>query len=121
MNELDKISEKILKQVLKNDCALTPKGFQNLGLLEKYSQQELSGCLDNLKSLDFIYLDGKSDLLCSTFKARQYFLLKRKKFFNNIVMSFIIPLIIAFVTAYFTAKFTATNELIILTDTINNI
>lgn len=121
MNELDKISEKILKQVLKNDCALNSQGFNDLGLLEKYPQKELSECLDNLKSLGFIYLNEEKNLLCTTFKARQYFLLKKKQFFKTIIMSFVAPLVIAFITAYFTAKFTATNELIILTDTINNI
>lgn len=121
MNELDKISEKILKQVVKNDCSLTPEKFNNLGLFKKYSKKEISECLNNLSSLDFIYLDKKENLLCSNFKSRQYLLIKRKKILKTIIINIIVPFFIAFFTAYITAKFTTNKEVIVLVNTINNV
>lgn len=116
MNELDKVSEKILKHIVKNDCRLSPKEFYNLGLFKHYPEKELAECLNNLYSLGFIYLNQKDDLLCSKFKARQYLLIKKKKFLQFFLLNVLIPFLIALFTAYLTAKLTNSEIIVLIND-----
>ena len=121
MNELDKISEKILKQIIKHDNELSPRDFYNIKVLKKYTNQELAECLRNLKSLDFVHLNDDESALVITFKGKQYFLLKSKQIRKTFLLSFLLPLIISIVAAYLTAKLTVNNETIILVNSINTI
>jgi len=121
MSELDKVSEKILKQIIKYDNSLKANDFQKIKETRKYSIRELSDCLCLLEDLNYISLDIKNNILNITFKGKQYFLLKRKSIYMKIVFSLIIPLLISFTTAYFTAKFTTPNEVIVHINTIHNV
>lgn len=114
MNELDKVSEKILKQIIKYDSSLSPENFLKIRQLKKFSPDEITSCLSNLEKLGFLKLNGDKDLLIITFKGKQYFLLKRKANLKLLFCNFLLPLVIALVTAYFTAKITTNNELTIL-------
>lgn len=121
MIELDKVSEKILKQIIKYDDSLKPEDFQKIKETRKYSIRELSDCLCLLEDLDYISLDIKNDVLNITFKGKQYFLLKRKSIYKKIIFSLMIPLLISFTTAYFTAKFTTPNEVIVHINSTTNV
>lgn len=121
MIELDKVSEKILKQIIKHNNSLAPEDFQKIKETEKYTIKELADCLSLLKDFGFISLNSKNNILNITFKGKQYFLLKRKLIFRNFMLSFVVPLVIALITAYWTAKFTTTTETTILINNIQNI
>lgn len=117
MNDLDKLSEKILRQIIKHNSSLRPNDFGKIKQIYKYSNAELNECLTLLEQLHYISHNTKDETLVITFRGKQYFLLKRKFIVKNLIFNFVIPLIIAIITAYITAKLTTTNEVTVLINT----
>lgn len=117
MNDLDILSEKILKQIIKHNGSLESSAFNKIKKTKKYSIKELADCLKLLEELGYISYNKKRETIDITFKGKQYFLLKNKYRTRNIIFSFIIPIIVALITAYFTAKFTTNNEVTVLINT----
>lgn len=106
MTELDKISIKILKQIIKHDNCICPEDFRKIKCLKKFSNDEVHECLDNLEKLHFILFNENQDRISVTFKGKQYFLLNRKKWFERFILSIVFPSIVALITALVTTIIT---------------
>lgn len=102
MLDLDTISEKILKQIIKYNNSLTNTQLKTLKALKNYSTNEIADCLSNLNSLGYISLDEKRFILSITFKGKQYFLLKKQYLARTVLINLLLPLIVSLITTLLT-------------------